>query len=194
MATTSVCGENILCSDFPCKCVIRLQWVKALLYHSYIPGLLLTYILFLVFLSPLCTCIGSDRDDHIRSTIVNCKGLIAIISDNYVKSDDCTKELKIAHESKKTIFPVIHKNVDFNQSEKVLRVKSILGGSNSCLCFHFLLDDATSYSRTLSRLVYTVTKRGKQGVPSTEVHLKLPVVFPLVFFLCFGFVSMHAYR
>ena len=53
-------------------------------------------ILLFVLLSPFYKYIyivGGDWVSRIGSAIQGCKGLVAVITNNYVNSDSCTKEL-----------------------------------------------------------------------------------------------------
>ena len=95
--------------------------------------------------SGLVKCIGRAIAIH------DCKSLVAVITNNYVKSDDCTQELHIAHTSRKKIFPVIREKVDYTQSEKALRVEFVIQDIN---WVSFWPDVASNkYSQSLDQLV-----------------------------------------
>ena len=146
-------------------------------YMYFVPCLLVT----------ICICIGSDCVGHNRSAVYNCKGFIAIITNNYLKSDTCIEKLHMACSSKKKIFPVTREDVDYTQSEKALGVKSVIQNIN----WVYFRQDLANYSQSLAHLVSRVTASGKQCVASTEVHLKLPLLLPLVFFLWFNLFFVH---
>ena len=149
-----------------------------------------TYMYFVPsFLSPFCTCIGSGWASHIGSALDNSKGFIAVITSNYIKSDYCTKQLKMARRRKMNIFPVIHEEVDYTQSENMSGVELVIQG----IKFPPNAPNYT-YSQSLALLEYKLTAYGKQCVPSTAVHLKHPLLFSLVFFHCFvlcSYMYMH---
>ena len=130
--------------------------VYALLHHSNCIIYIYIYI------------VGSGWVSRIGSAISGCKGLVAVITNNYVNSDSCTKELHMAHSSGKKIFPVIRETVDYTQSEKALGVKFIIQGIN---WVYFRPDVANyKYSQSLAHLVDGLIASGKQCIASSEVH------------------------
>ena len=83
----------------------------------------------------------------------------AVITKKYVNSDYCTKELNMAHSSKKAIFPIIREEVDFTQSEKASGVKFIIQDIN---WVSFRPDVAKyKYSQSFAQLVDGVIASGK---------------------------------
>ena len=119
------------------------------------------------FLSPFVHA-GTGWVGRIGSAIHQCQGLIAVITNKYVNSDYCTKELNMAHSSRKAIFPVIREEADFTQSEKAAGVKFIIQDIN----WAFFRPDVANYkySESFAQLVDGVTASGKQCVACSEAH------------------------
>ena len=147
-----------------------------------------TCILFLVFLSPFCTSIGGGWHQCISHATADCTGFIAVITNSYINSEHRNTELSKAHEKQKKIFPVIHKQVDRTQANEVFWMKLVIEE------VEFDPDPPNyDYSQTLALLERIVAENSKQYVAYTEVHLKLPFLFSLEFFHCFGFMFIHVH-
>jgi len=59
---------------------------------------------------------SSKWEDEIRKGIENSNAIVFILSPDWVISNECAKELQIAVEYKKRLFPIIHQNIDPNKT------------------------------------------------------------------------------
>lgn len=55
---------------------------------------------------------SSKWEEEIRKGIENSNAVVFILSPDWVISNECAKELQIAVEYKKRLFPIIHQNID----------------------------------------------------------------------------------
>ena len=114
------------------------------------------YIVFLLlFISYMC--IGRGWRGVIGSGVHSCKGLIAVITKEYINSDNCTNELDEAANKKKKIFPIRFEDVDLDQSEKSRGVKLIIGP----IQWSSFRPEVDNYDSFLSKLVQGLTENGK---------------------------------
>ena len=114
---------------------------------------------------------GSDWHASIGSGLHNCKGLIAVITKKYITSRYCTSELYSADSDQKSIFPVIFEDVDFEQSQKSMGVKYVIGGIN----WSFFRPEVDDYVSSLSKLMQGMSELGKLCTCSSlEVVCALP--------------------
>uniref|UniRef100_A0A1X7UYJ4 TIR domain-containing protein n=1 Tax=Amphimedon queenslandica TaxID=400682 RepID=A0A1X7UYJ4_AMPQE len=99
---------------------------------------------------------GSDWHAAIGSGLHHCKALIAVITKKYILSRYCTSELYTAEGDSKALFPVIYEDVRFEDSEKSMGVKYVIGGIN-WLFFRPNVDD---YATSLLNLIQGLKKQG----------------------------------
>ena len=64
---------------------------------------------------------GSDWHSAIGEALQNCKALIAVMTPRYLTSDYCKKELYMASDEKKPIFPIVLGKVDFSKCDGGVR-------------------------------------------------------------------------
>lgn len=64
---------------------------------------------------------GSDWHSAIGEALQNCKALIAVMTARYLTSEYCKKELYMASDEKKPIFPVVLREVDFSKCDSGVR-------------------------------------------------------------------------
>ena len=100
--------------------------------------------------------VGSDWRAAIGSGLHHCKGLIAVITNKYIKSKYCKNELYVADSDEKCIFPVIFEDVNFEQSDKSRGVKYVINGIN----WSFFRPEVDDYESSLSKLVQGMTEEG----------------------------------
>jgi hypothetical protein len=99
---------------------------------------------------------GSDWHAAIGTGLYKCKAIIAVITKKYITSRYCTSELYTAEGDQKGIFPVIFEDVNFEESEKSMGVKYVIGGIN-WLFFRPSIDD---YVTSLASLINGLNKQG----------------------------------
>ena len=100
---------------------------------------------------------GRDWRAAIGRGLHNCKGLIAVITSKYITSKYCTNELYVADSDRKSIFPIIFEDVNFEQSEKAMGVKYVINGIN----WSFFRPEVDDYASSLSKLVQGMKEDGK---------------------------------
>ena len=94
---------------------------------------------------------GSDWHSAIGEALQNCKALIAVMTTRYLTSEYC-KELYMASDEKKPIFPVVLGDVDFSKSDGGVRYTI---SSLNRICF----DDASdqkAFAKLLEGLKHKV--------------------------------------
>jgi hypothetical protein len=64
---------------------------------------------------------GSDWHSAVGDALQNCKALIVVITARYLTSEYCKKELYMASDEKKPVFPVVLGDVDFSKSDSGVR-------------------------------------------------------------------------
>lgn len=64
---------------------------------------------------------GSDWHSAIGEALQNCKALIAVMTPRYLTSDYCKKELYMASDEKKPIFPIVLGKVNFSKCDSGVR-------------------------------------------------------------------------
>ncbi|HNF94489.1 MAG TPA: toll/interleukin-1 receptor domain-containing protein, partial [Anaerolineales bacterium] len=63
---------------------------------------------------------SSKWEDEIRKGIEACNAVVFILSPDWILSNECRKELEIAIEYNKRLFPIIHQNIDPQSSPAAL--------------------------------------------------------------------------
>lgn len=120
---------------------------------------------------------GSDSRACTGISLHSCKGLIAVISNSYVTSRYSTSELYAADADQKHIFPVFIEDVDFQQSQKSMGVKYVIGG----LEWLYFRPGFDNYDTSLTKLTKGMKAQGLgavQDITNKLAGLKVGGVVP----------------
>ena len=112
---------------------------------------------------------GSDWYSAIGRGLESCRGIVAVITNQYIDSHYCKSELYTANNDKKLIFPILFEDVDFNSSSAAQGVKYIISGINWTM-FRPHVDE---YHISLERLVHGMKGRGISICRYTDWFLEL---------------------
>ena len=107
---------------------------------------------------------GSDWHSAIGEALQNCKALIAVMTTRYLTSEYCKKELYMASDEKKPIFPVVLGDVDFSDCGVRYTISSL-----NRICF----DDASD-RKTFAKLLEVLKHK---VVPSRSISKKTTKIF-----------------
>ena len=96
---------------------------------------------------------GSDWHSAIGEALQNCKALVAVMTARYLSSDYCRKELYMASDEKKAIFPVVLGEVDVTKCDGGVRYTI---SSLNRICFDNA-SDQKAFAKLLEGLKRQVT-------------------------------------
>ena len=100
--------------------------------------------------------LGSDWHGAIGSGLFTCQAILPVITNKYVSSSFCVKELHAADGDRKHIFPLIFEDVDLNRDSTAQGIKFIISGINWTMCRPGLDD----YNASISRLMLALREKG----------------------------------
>ena len=99
---------------------------------------------------------GSDWHGAIGTALQECSVIIPVVTQKYISSRHCMNELYTADADKKTIFPVVYEDVDFESTEAGRGLKYIISSINWVM----FRPGKDEYSGSLQKLIKGMNERG----------------------------------
>lgn len=99
---------------------------------------------------------GSDWHEAIGGGLYDCAAILPVITNKYLSSSYCIKELYTADGDRKLIFPLMFEDVDFDQNETSKGVKFTISSINWTMC----RPGQDDYNSSVSRLIQHLREKG----------------------------------
>lgn len=107
---------------------------------------------------------GSDWHNAIGGGLYSCRAILPVITEKYLSSSYCIKELYTADGDRKHIFPLMYEDVDFDKDQGAQGVKFTISSINWTMC----RPDKDDYNTSISRLIQHLKEQGGEGVKETR--------------------------
>jgi len=100
---------------------------------------------------------GSDWHNAIGGGLYNCSVILPVITNKYLSSSYCVKELYTADGDRKLIFPIMFEDVNFDLNETSRGVKFTISSINWTMC----RPQQDDYNTSVSNLVQHLREKGQ---------------------------------
>lgn len=112
---------------------------------------------------------GSDWHGAIGGGLYQCQAILPVITNKYVGSSYCIKELYTADGDRKLIFPLMFEDVDLDRDQNTQGIKFTISSINYTMC----RPGKDDYNSSVSRLIHDLKAKGETVIILTSIHTLL---------------------